>query len=136
MIPGGGGTHDDTGAQDDRLSVADLTRAEALYGKLLGVEPSADKPYYAGFRAGDVQVGLDPRGRSKRPAGPVGYWHVPDINGHHLQLLDAGSAQAPCSPSATRAVARFFATVNDADGHIVGPIQEPADPCDGREPPR
>jgi catechol 2,3-dioxygenase-like lactoylglutathione lyase family enzyme len=40
--------------------VKDLARAKTLYGKLLGVAPSMDEPYYVGFRVGDQDIGLDP----------------------------------------------------------------------------
>lgn len=53
--------------------VRDLVRAKALYGSLLGVAPSMDEPYYAGFRVGDQEVGLDPNGHSQGLTGPVGY---------------------------------------------------------------
>jgi catechol 2,3-dioxygenase-like lactoylglutathione lyase family enzyme len=59
--------------------VNDLARAKALYGALLGIEPYADQPYYVGFRVGDHEIGLDPRGASQGMTGPVPYYEVDDI---------------------------------------------------------
>jgi predicted enzyme related to lactoylglutathione lyase len=103
--------------------VTDLARAKTLYGKLLGVAPYMDEAYYVGFRVGDQEVGLDPHGHSQGMTGPVGYWHVDDIQARLKLLLDAGAA-------AQRAVSdvgggKLIASVKDADGNIIGLIQSP-----------
>ncbi len=38
--------------------VKNLSRAKALFAKLLGVEPYTDAPYYVGFKVGDQEIGL------------------------------------------------------------------------------
>jgi hypothetical protein len=53
-----------------------IAKAKAFYSELLGVEPFADGPYYVGFRIGDLEIGLDPHGRTE---GPIAYWEVKDI---------------------------------------------------------
>src|SRR5579859_5375561 len=103
--------------------VRDLARAKTLYGKLLGAAPYADAAYYVGFRVGDHEIGLDPHGHSQGATGPIGYWHVDDSQESLKLLLDAGG-------ETQRAVydvggGRLIATVNDADGNIVGLLQEP-----------
>src|SRR5215470_2952625 len=45
--------------------VTDLAKSKAMYAALLGVEPSADAPYYVGFDAEGQHIGLVPG------AGPV-----------------------------------------------------------------
>jgi hypothetical protein len=50
-----------------------------------------DKAYYVGFSVGGQDVGLDPHGHSKGMTGPVGYWHVDDIEESLKLLLDAGA---------------------------------------------
>lgn len=45
--------------------VRDVGRAKEVYGKLLGVEPSMDEPYYVGFAVGQLDVGLDPAGTAR-----------------------------------------------------------------------
>jgi predicted enzyme related to lactoylglutathione lyase len=71
--------------------VKDLAQVKALYSKLLGVEPYTDEAYYAGFRIGDQEMGLDPHGHNKGMTGPVGYWQVNDIQKSLQLLLDAGA---------------------------------------------
>lgn len=71
--------------------VTDLAQAKSLYGRLLGSEPDMDEPYYVGFHVGGQDVGLDPNGHSKGMTGPVGYWHVDDIEQSLRLLLDAGA---------------------------------------------
>lgn len=55
--------------------------------------------------------------------GPVGYWHVDDIQESLKLLLDAGA-------ETQRAVSdvgggKLIASVKDADGNIIGLIQSP-----------
>jgi hypothetical protein len=54
----------------------DMDKAKALFRELLGVEPYADSSHYAGFKTGDLEIGLDPNARS---SGPIAYWDVDDI---------------------------------------------------------
>jgi predicted enzyme related to lactoylglutathione lyase len=101
--------------------VKDIARAKTLYSKLLGVKPYVDEAYYVGFRVGDQEIGLDPRGHSQGMTGPVGYWHVDDIKKILQLLLDAG-AQAQ---QEVRDVGggKLIASVKDADGNVIGLIQ-------------
>lgn len=98
--------------------VKDVAKAKALYSELLGVEPYADAPYYVGFRTGDLEIGLDPNGRS---GGPLAYWVVADIRESLQQLLDAG-AQADQDVKNVGG-GRLIATVKDADGNLLGLMQ-------------
>ena len=103
--------------------VKDLDAAKALFGALLGVAPSSDSPYYVGFDADGQQVGLDPNGHGKGMTGPVGYWHVDDIEGTLGRLLDAGAEiQQEISDVGG---GRRIATVKDADGNVIGILQDP-----------
>ena len=103
--------------------VKDLAQAKAVFGKLLGVEPYADEAYYVGFRVGGQDVGLDPHGHSKGMTGPIGYWHVDDIQASLQLFLDAGAA----TEQAVKDVGggKLVASVKDADGNIIGLIQSP-----------
>jgi predicted enzyme related to lactoylglutathione lyase len=71
--------------------VTDLAEAKAQYGKLVGVEPYADEPYYVGFRVGGQDVGLAPNGHGKGMTGPLAYWHVDDIEEKLKAFLNAGA---------------------------------------------
>jgi predicted enzyme related to lactoylglutathione lyase len=98
--------------------VTDLARAKTLYGKLLGVEPYMDEAYYVGFKVGGQDVGLNPHGHGKGMAGPVGYWHVDDIEQGLKALLGAGAdVQQEVKDVGG---GKLIATVKDADGNVIG----------------
>ncbi|MGH8824106.1 MAG: VOC family protein [Jiangellaceae bacterium] len=101
--------------------VKDIAQAKVLYTRLLGVEPDMDEPYYVGFRVAGQDIGLDPHGHSKGMTGPVGYWHVDDINASLTDLLDAGAEVQ----DAVRDVGggKLVAIVKDADGNGIGLLQ-------------
>ncbi len=73
--------------------VKNVARAKTLYSTFLEVAPYTDEAFYAGFRVGDHEVGLDPHGHSHGMTGPVGYCHVDDIE-ESLQLLLESGAEA------------------------------------------
>ncbi len=100
--------------------VKDLALAKALFSKLLGIKPYADGPYYVGFRVGDQEIGLDPNGHKQ---GMTGYYHVDDIKKSLQSLLDAG-AQVQQEIKDVGG-GRLTVSVKDADGNIIGLIQEP-----------
>jgi predicted enzyme related to lactoylglutathione lyase len=101
--------------------VKDLEQAKTLYSALLGVKPYMDAAYYVGFQVGDQQIGLDPNGHSQGMIGPVGYWHVDDIQQSLQALLDAG-AQIQQDVKDVGG-GKLIATVKDADGNMIGLIQ-------------
>ena len=101
--------------------VRDLGRAKTLYGKLMGVVPYADEAYYVGFRVGDQEVGLDPNGHSQGMTGPVGYWHVDDIEESLELLLDAGAEVQRVIKDVGGG--KLIASVKDTDGNIIGLVQ-------------
>ena len=97
-----------------------MAKAKTLYGELLGVEPYIDRAYYVAFRAGDLEIGLDPNGHSK---GPLGYWEVEDIRASLRQQLDAGAQADQDVKDVGRAL--LVASVKDADGNTLGLRQSP-----------
>jgi predicted enzyme related to lactoylglutathione lyase len=101
--------------------VKDVAQAKLRFSKLLGVEPYVDGPYYVGFRVGDQEIGLDPNGHRQ---GLTGYWHVDDIKESYQALVAAG-AQAQ---QEVRDVGggRLIASLKDADGNIIGLLQDPS----------
>jgi predicted enzyme related to lactoylglutathione lyase len=103
--------------------VKDLAHAKALFGKPLGVAPLMDEAYYVGFRVADQDIGLDPHGHSKGMTGPHSYWHVDDIKASLQLLLDAGAQ--PRQAISDVGGGKLIATVQDADGNIIGLVQEP-----------
>jgi predicted enzyme related to lactoylglutathione lyase len=104
--------------------VKDLAGAKKVYGTLFGVTPVMDEPYYVQFSFAGQDIGLDPNGHSKGMTGPVGYWHVDDINETLKHLLDAGAeTQQPVNDVGG---GKLIATVTDPDGNLIGLLQMPA----------
>ncbi|MCT2590798.1 glyoxalase [Streptomyces sp. N2-109] len=109
------------GVQTIIYPVDDLARAKAVFRALLGTDPYMDESYYVAFSAGGQDVGLDPHGHSKGMTGPVGYWHVEDINGSVRLLLDAGAESLQEVQDVGGG--KLTASVLDADGNVIGLIQ-------------
>lgn len=103
-------------------SVSDLDAAKRLYTVLLGAEPSTDTAYYVGFDAGAQHIGLLPA--KDGIAAPVAYWEVADIAAHVAALAEAGAVvkEQPHDVGG----GRLIATVTDADGNVLGLLQDPA----------
>jgi predicted enzyme related to lactoylglutathione lyase len=101
--------------------VKDLGRAKALYETLLGAAPYTDAAYYVGFRIGEQEIGLDPNGHRRGMAGPIGYWHVDDIEQTLRQLVEAGAEVQ--QPVRDVGGGRLIAWVKDADGNVIGLLQ-------------
>ncbi|MGA8921944.1 MAG: VOC family protein [Candidatus Dormiibacterota bacterium] len=99
----------------------DMASAKTLFKALLGVEPYADAPYYAGFRTGDLEIGLDPNGRS---GGPIAYWEVEDIGAGLRLLVDAGGQTVQDVKDVGGGL--LIATVTDAAGNTLGLRQPPS----------
>ncbi|MFF0200357.1 VOC family protein [Streptomyces sp. NPDC005017] len=103
--------------------VKDLERAKAVFGALLGVEPYADTPYYVGYKDAGQDVGLDPNGHAQGLTGPVPYWHVDDVRTSLEALLAAGAETLQDVRDVGNG--RLIASVKDADGNLVGLLQDP-----------
>ncbi|WP_327181415.1 VOC family protein [Streptomyces sp. NBC_01334] len=112
------------GMQTIIYPVKDLARAKALFSALLEVEPYADEAYYVGFKAAGQDVGLDPNGHAKGMTGPVPYWHVTDLRERLAALVAAGAELLQDAQDVGGG--RLIAFVKDADGNLVGLLQDPA----------
>jgi len=98
----------------------DIGRAKELFGRLLGVAPYVDEPYYVGFRAGSLEVGLDPNGHRD---GATCYWHVEDIESTLATLAEAGAEVR--QPATDVGGGKLTAIVKDPEGNLIGLIREP-----------
>lgn len=98
--------------------VKDVNQSKTLFGKLLGVEPYADQPYYVGFKIGDQDIGLVPNGTN---AGMTAFYHVDDIKSSLQILLDADSEIIQDIKNVGGE--RLIASARDKDGNIIGLIQ-------------
>lgn len=106
-----------------RVPVRDLSAATGLYSGLLGVKPYAEAPYYVGFRVGEMELGLDPHGHDRGMTAPVSYWTVPDIVAAIKELTAAGASEHE-SPADVGG-GKLVGSVKDADGNVIGLVQEP-----------
>ncbi len=102
--------------------VDDLAQAKTLYSKLLGMEPAFDTPYYVGYQVDGQDIGLDPNGHRNGMTGPIAYLQVDDIQATLRSLLDAGAQ--PAQEVRDVGGGRLIATVKDADGNVVGLLQD------------
>jgi predicted enzyme related to lactoylglutathione lyase len=110
-----------SGMQTIIYPVTDLAASKQLYAALFGADPVMDEVYYVGWSVAGQDVGLDPNGRSKGMTGPVGYWHVDDLDKSLQSLLDAGAVvQQPVSDVGG---GKRIASVKDADGNVIGLLQ-------------
>lgn len=110
--------------QTHGIVVRDLPAARAWYGRVLGLEPSFDQPFYVGFSVGDNELGLMPvePGLEPGPGGTRAYWRVADVQAvlAHWQAHGARLIEAPTTCGGVS-----FASVGDPDGNIIGFIQLP-----------
>src|SRR5215510_3441771 len=97
--------------------------AKVLYGSLLGNEPYDDQPYYVDWKVDGQDIGLVPQGNRQGITVPVAYHHVDDINGTIATLVNAG-AEAQAEPRDVGG-GRLVAALKDADGNVIGLIQDP-----------
>jgi predicted enzyme related to lactoylglutathione lyase len=111
------------GIQTVLVPVSDLASAKALYSALLGMEPQSDSSYYVGFDAADQQIGLVPGGGPQAMTSPVPFWHVADIEAKLAELTAAGATVKEPAHDVGRG--RLVATVTDADGNVLGLLQDP-----------
>jgi predicted enzyme related to lactoylglutathione lyase len=103
--------------------VSDLPAAKTVYTALLGFEPQHDSDYYVGFDVPDGQhVGLVPSGGQSGMSAPVAYWEVADIDAKLAELTAAGATVA--EPAHDVGGGRRVATVADADGNVLGVLQD------------
>ena len=86
-----------TGIRTVIYPVADLARAKALFGALLGADPVVDAPYYAQFDADGQAIGLDPHGHRHGQSGPVAYWHAADVAESLTALIRSTATSSSCS---------------------------------------
>ncbi|HWE39864.1 MAG TPA: VOC family protein [Isosphaeraceae bacterium] len=101
---------------------ADLDRGKAWYGRVLGVAPYFDEPFYVGFAAGGFELGLVPDGAP----GTVGvqvYWGTPDAAAELERLVSLGAEVH--EPIKDVGDGIKVATVRDPFGNLFGIIENP-----------
>jgi predicted enzyme related to lactoylglutathione lyase len=102
--------------------VTDVAAAKKVYAALLGVQPTADAPYYVGFDAAGQHIGLVPGGGPQGMTGPVAYWHVSDIEAKLAEVTAAGATVKEAAHDVGGG--RLVATFTDPDGNVLGLLQD------------
>jgi predicted enzyme related to lactoylglutathione lyase len=102
--------------------VSDLGKAKAVYTALLGAAPTADSDYYVGYDVAGQHIGLVPGGGAPGMTGPVAYWHVSDIEAKLAEVTAAGATVQEAAHEVGGG--RLVATVTDADGNVLGLLQD------------
>ena len=111
-----------TGIKTVLHPVADLAKAKDVYVALLGIQPQADSEYYVGFDIGGQHIGLVPGGGPQGLTSPVAYWEVPDIEAKLAEVTAAGAVVKDAVQEVGGG--RRVATVTDADGNVLGLLQD------------
>jgi predicted enzyme related to lactoylglutathione lyase len=110
------------GIQTVIYPVQDFDAAKELFSQLAGRKPDYDQPYYAGWKLGGQDIGLDPNGHKKGMSGPTAYWRVADIEQSLQALLDGG---ATVNEKVTDVGGgRLVGSVKDTDGNVIGLLQD------------
>ncbi len=94
--------------------VKDVEKAKAFFGKFLDVEPYVASSYYVGYKAGDLEVGLDPNSK----VGPIAYTDTVDISRSIQAMTEVGAQIVQDVRDVGGGL--LIATVKDADGNVVG----------------
>jgi predicted enzyme related to lactoylglutathione lyase len=102
--------------------VEDLAMAKGVLTAIVVTAPDFDQPYYVGFRVGDQDIGLDPRGHSRGMTGAVAFWHVDSIEETVQRLLTAGVETVEAAHDVGGG--RLVAILKDPDGNMIGLVQD------------
>jgi len=105
--------------------VPDMERAKAWYGRVLGIAPYFDQPFYVGFNVGGFELGLHPADAAK-PAGPgsaVAYWGVERMDQAWPRLLELGASPVTAPMDVGEGIQ--VAVAKDPFGNPLGLIENP-----------
>jgi predicted enzyme related to lactoylglutathione lyase len=102
--------------------VSDLEAAKPIFTALLGAPPQHDADYYVGYDVAGQHIGLVPGGGPQGMRSPVAYWHVPDLDAKLAEVTAAGATVK--EPAHDVGGGRMVATVTDADGNVLGLLED------------
>lgn len=103
-------------------TAADMAKAKPFFRELIGSDPYADSAYYVGYKSGDLEIGLVPRGTNAEP-GALAYWTVTDIAASVEALVAAGGTVVQDIKDVSNGL--LVASVKDPNGSLVGLRQFP-----------
>jgi predicted enzyme related to lactoylglutathione lyase len=95
----------------------DLDKSKLFFSTFLGTEPYVDGDWYVGYKAGDLELGLDPHGKAV-----ICYTDTDDIEASLETMKDAGGTvvMEPKNVGGGLMVAQV-----ELDGNVVGLRQHP-----------
>jgi predicted enzyme related to lactoylglutathione lyase len=102
---------------------SDLAKSKAFFSELLGTEPYADSPYYTGFKAGEMEVGLTPAMPQQSTTAPIVYVDVADINVALAAIVAKGGEKVQDPTDVANGL--LIAIVKNPDGSAIGLRQLP-----------
>jgi predicted enzyme related to lactoylglutathione lyase len=102
---------------------SDVSKTKEFFATLLGTEPYAEHPYYVGFKAGDMEIGLVPQAAQRGLSGALAYVTVSDIKAALATLLAAGAEKVQDVTDVAQGL--LVASVKGPDGTAIGLRQFP-----------
>jgi predicted enzyme related to lactoylglutathione lyase len=113
------------GLRTAAYQVRELDKAKAWYGKVLGLQPYFDQPFYVGFNVGGFELGLVPAENAppnRLPAG-IAYWGVADALAAYKRLVELGASGFEPVQDVGEGI--LIGAVRDPFGNVLGVIQNP-----------
>ena len=104
-------------------SAADVPAAKRFFRELIGADPYVDSPQYVGYKSGNTEIGLIPKGATQHESGALAYWDVSDIAASVKALEAAGGTVV--QPITDVGYGLLVASVKDPNGATVGLRQPP-----------
>jgi predicted enzyme related to lactoylglutathione lyase len=103
--------------------VNDIEKAKEWYGRITGIKPYFDEPFYVGFDINGFELGLDPDTTDVVPGNnSIAYWSVDDIHKALENLKDNGAAVVSDIQNVGDNIS--VAIVKDPFGNCVGLISK------------
>ncbi|HUD11588.1 MAG TPA: glyoxalase [Candidatus Saccharimonadia bacterium] len=96
----------------------DLNAGKAFFNTFLGTQPYVDGAYYVGYKADELEVGLDPNGEAI-----IAYIEVQDIKASLQTLMEAGASTHQDVKDVGGGM--LIAQVKDTNGNVLGLRQQP-----------